>query len=832
MVFPSDLYNLLESSEVVGNIRFSHPTLYVFPGGQGDAALFGINGFNMLIDGGFGRKACFWDFVRHLDRLDAVLMTRLNNSNICGLSSVIERKHSAHVYPQIGHFFCNLPEKRNLSPIDKDRSPLDLDLIEEGSRMIANLKSINLKAQNCYRDIEPINLYHKVGHGTLDMYIISPSRDSKEVKEFLHKWQNNDQKLFATKDSKEFTFPLQNNISICAMLVWQPANPDDNITRILFPGSTPDAKIFEGLEKVKTLEFLKHPVCTVKAITPSLSTSTISKKALKSGPLDKILSESKPVKEKIMDIKRAVQPDNRTIEEQNNESSIDENKIEKIVIKTVTKAKTVAKTIKSEIKKSSESKKIEADKGPEKAEKEESENKNIISDEKQLKDENEESPIKKDETDTKQRPKISKPKIEVKPPPARSRIDTKPPKSAEKKILKKEEKEQKSSPTTPKKSVEIKQNGAAVAVKEKEIVKAKIAPRTVKASPKSTPAKSTKDANNRKVLEARQKPVVAAVSRITRTEERKVVAKKPIRKVGSPMKVARKDTAIRKPKLDKNETTDSSLVSTPSGDEVQQKKIVGGGGLDIVKQKELIEMKEEQEAVREIEAVFKKDQAKRLSQGVLLDHRELQESINTEPEEEEEYLIIEKEEPYTEESVNDVSSVKDEEEIQKHQRDSDESEKKLKDDSKEKHVVIKEITEEIEEMDQAPDGEAEDEEYKQDIQEEVQDIILSAKEIAKNKMETSVEMLQKTEENSTPSPDERLSSAKKTNDKEENEPNMVESQPDEKFSATSGATTAPTMPEDERNPLDEIKEDLVDQWLVFLYPSLYVFKRPSIKSNQ
>lgn len=38
----------MESSDVVGNIRFSHPTLYVFPGGQGDAALFGINGFNML----------------------------------------------------------------------------------------------------------------------------------------------------------------------------------------------------------------------------------------------------------------------------------------------------------------------------------------------------------------------------------------------------------------------------------------------------------------------------------------------------------------------------------------------------------------------------------------------------------------------------------------------------------------------------------------------------------------------------------------------------------------------------------------------------------------
>lgn len=48
MLLPATLNELLESSDVVGNIRFSHPTLYVFPGGQGDAALFGINGFNML----------------------------------------------------------------------------------------------------------------------------------------------------------------------------------------------------------------------------------------------------------------------------------------------------------------------------------------------------------------------------------------------------------------------------------------------------------------------------------------------------------------------------------------------------------------------------------------------------------------------------------------------------------------------------------------------------------------------------------------------------------------------------------------------------------------
>lgn len=54
------------------------------------------------VDGGFNRKACFWNFARHLDRLDAVLMTRINNSNIQGISSVIERKSNSHVYPGKG----------------------------------------------------------------------------------------------------------------------------------------------------------------------------------------------------------------------------------------------------------------------------------------------------------------------------------------------------------------------------------------------------------------------------------------------------------------------------------------------------------------------------------------------------------------------------------------------------------------------------------------------------------------------------------------------------------------------------------------------------------
>lgn len=106
------------------------------------------------------------------------------------------------------------------------------------------------------------------------------------------------------------------------------------------------------------------------------------------------------------------------------------------------------------------------------------------------------------------------------------------------------------------------------------------------------------------------------------------------------------------------------------------------------------------------------------------------------------------------------------------------------------------------------------EEIKEQLQEEVQEIIISAKEIAKTKLEAPEV---KTEEVSSATPEDKVTS-KKTSEKEDDIPvdgdaqQQGVSQPEEKFSANaeSGATTtAPTLPEDERCPLDEIKEDLV-----------------------
>ncbi|XP_055539299.1 microtubule-associated protein futsch [Wyeomyia smithii] len=934
MIVPTEISELLESSDVVGNIRFSHPTLYVFPGGQGDAALFGINGFNMLVDGGFSRKSCFWDFVRHLDRLDAVLMTRINNTNIKGISAVVERKNEAHVYPQIGHFFCNIPERKSLlSPDgDKDRDPLLVDLIEEGHKIVTNLKSLNLKAQNCYRDAEPINLYHKVGHGTLDMYVISPAKDSKEVKEFLAKWHAADPKLFTPKDSKEFTFPIQNIISICALLVWTPANPEDNITRILFPGSAPEYKILEGLEKMKNVEFMRHPLCTVKSIAPSLSTQTISKKSLKSSSIDKIIPEpilpSKVLKpsekdNKLMDNKMKM-IDNKLADAAKSSSEImdssgDEAKLEKHVTKssmaTFAAAKVDAGKLKSAKVKSTESAKKQDNKLIESSKKIDfDEKKDSTSDGGSDKDDTEKKPEeerekKEDETVDAKKEESPSAKDESKtvkkvgervsrPATARSRIDTKPPTKVTKTIKKKDE-TNKSSPTTPKKAVEPKlTNGVAEKKEDAESKKAIGPPKTTKpvatrpgkTSPRSTPAKSAKDANNRKVLEARQRPItkppvkkepVAAPEKKDSPPkiERKPISRRPKAAApghavgGSPVKAKKvlkseKDAVIRKAKLDKNGTTDSSLVSTPSADEAGvavQKRIVDpvastNGSVEgtTVDPQHLAELKEEQDAVREIEAVFKRDSEKAKRHELLSEHREIQDSA-TEPEEEEEYLIIEKEEQYTEDSINEPeSSATKEEEIQKHQRDSEESEKRKRDSLHEEKTDLtkaegetatvieivegdKEEAAEEEEEEPKPEEkeaiiekeamekvkeETEEEEklspkHKQDLEEEVQDIIASAKEIAKSKMETSMDGL-KTEEISSFSPDEKISSTKKTSDtRDENEPEPApkeqigapqESHHEERVSATgeSGATTtAPTLPEDERIPLDEIKEDLV-----------------------
>ncbi|GIY86162.1 microtubule-associated protein futsch [Caerostris extrusa] len=275
------LEEIMKASPLVGNIRFNRPTLYLFPAGQGDCALFGINGFNMLIDGGFNRKPCSWEFIRHLDRLDAVLVTRLCENNVCGMSTLMKRKSMNNTYPQIGYVFCNIAEN-NVAL--KSTDDLIISVVGEGHNFTQTLNELKLKPHQCWRDssVEPFVLYHKVGHGTLEMHVLSPPKDSKEMKEFLTEW-NSYKETFSRVNSSlknknlENTIPLSHSTSICAILVWRPADPKDTITRILFPGSAPQSKIFESLEKLKSLEVLKHPVVTKASLSVVAVTKSVSK---------------------------------------------------------------------------------------------------------------------------------------------------------------------------------------------------------------------------------------------------------------------------------------------------------------------------------------------------------------------------------------------------------------------------------------------------------------------------------------------------------------------------------------------------------------------------
>ncbi|KAG7481427.1 hypothetical protein MATL_G00066670 [Megalops atlanticus] len=56
-------FDMLEPPTSGGFLKLSKPCCYIFPGGRGDSALFAVNGFNMLINGGSDRKSCFWKLI-------------------------------------------------------------------------------------------------------------------------------------------------------------------------------------------------------------------------------------------------------------------------------------------------------------------------------------------------------------------------------------------------------------------------------------------------------------------------------------------------------------------------------------------------------------------------------------------------------------------------------------------------------------------------------------------------------------------------------------------------------------------------------------------------
>ena len=245
---------LLGTTETVGTISFSRPTLYVFPAGDGGRSLFfGVRDMSVICDGGVGRRPAFWDFARHFGYVDVLIATNAGADNIFALQSFVERQRSGELLqlsPRLGYVMFNgAPDAAATK--QSDSPTLLVHLPEEVTRLTSMLHDVGIPPQIGASPVggktaQKINLYQKVSGGSLDLYVTHPVEDCRELKEFRRQSASH-----AANFVSGSAVPLTDMVSIVAAMVWKPHALTEKPVRILVPGSAPLVKLYEGLDRLQ-----------------------------------------------------------------------------------------------------------------------------------------------------------------------------------------------------------------------------------------------------------------------------------------------------------------------------------------------------------------------------------------------------------------------------------------------------------------------------------------------------------------------------------------------------------------------------------------------------
>jgi len=183
-------------------VAFDEPNLYVLYGQQGEASLFGVRGFVVLVNGGFNRYPSYWNLIRGLQNIDACILTHFDYDVLPGLQTIVRRKtiptneHGELCKPDIGAVFLNHIQRMKFQSVLRTKSSssttnnsLLVNFNENIEEFLNDIKQLNIDTFDLVKQIKPINLYRKLAFGSLDFYILHPTTSTTDDERIVNNLQ-------------------------------------------------------------------------------------------------------------------------------------------------------------------------------------------------------------------------------------------------------------------------------------------------------------------------------------------------------------------------------------------------------------------------------------------------------------------------------------------------------------------------------------------------------------------------------------------------------------------------------------------------------------------